>query len=103
MPQPTFLDELALYGPAHSARSSPALAAALWVAGLPTPVSAQRPLFSSGVDVVRVGVSVLDDEGKPLTGLTRDDFDVYEDGARHACSDECALGEAGLDQECRRR
>ena len=34
----------------------------------------------SGVDVVTVTATVLDPEGKLVTGLTRDAFEIYEDG-----------------------
>ena len=46
----------------------------------PVAVRAQRPLFTSRIDLVRVGVTVLDRDGNLVTGLTRDDFEVLEDG-----------------------
>lgn len=46
----------------------------------PAAVRAQRPLFTSRIDLVRVGVTVLDRDGNLVTGLTRDDFEVLEDG-----------------------
>ena len=42
-------------------------------------VSAQQPL-RSGVDLVHFGVSVIDRQGAPITGLTVDDFIVLERG-----------------------
>ena len=59
----------------------PALAAAmaalwLWPAAAP----AQQPLFTSRIDLVHVGVTVLDRDGNLVTDLTRDDFEVLEDG-----------------------
>lgn len=63
------------------------LAATFWVALalLPTTESRagqdQRPIFRSGVDVTRIKVAVLDDEGAPVAGLGIDDFRVFEDGA----------------------
>jgi Ca-activated chloride channel family protein len=36
--------------------------------------------FSSGVNLVEVYAAVLDQNGTPVTGLTRDDFTVLEDG-----------------------
>ena len=43
-------------------------------------VSAQ-PVFRSGVDLVRFEVTVLDDDGGPISTLTADDFRVVEEGA----------------------
>jgi VWFA-related protein len=40
----------------------------------------QRPIFRSGVDVTRIKVAVLDDDGAPIPGLGIDDFHVFEDG-----------------------
>lgn len=34
------------------------------------------------VEVVNVDVVVTDDKGRPITGLTADDFEIYEDGER---------------------
>jgi VWFA-related protein len=36
--------------------------------------------FRSGVNVVRIDVSVTDRNGAPVTGLTKDDFRIVEDG-----------------------
>ena len=44
--------------------------------------AAQQPLFTSRIDLVQLGVSVLDRDGAPVTGLGRDDFELYEDGRR---------------------
>ena len=43
-------------------------------------LAAQEPLFTSRIDLVHVGVSVLDDDDVPVTELGRDDFELYEDG-----------------------
>jgi VWFA-related protein len=51
------------------------LAAPAALAQAPTP-----PVFGAGVEVVRLDVLVLDPDGRPVTGLTREDFDVEEDG-----------------------
>ena len=45
-----------------------------------TVVSAQEPLFTSRVDLVHLGVSVMNADGEPVAELTRDDFELYEDG-----------------------
>ncbi len=51
---------------------------------LVTPLAAgdDPSLFFDTVDVyvVNVEVIVTDKDGKPATGLTRDDFEIYEDG-----------------------
>src|SRR5688500_3123969 len=36
--------------------------------------------FRGGVDTVQVTVSVVDASNRPITGLTRDDFEIFEDG-----------------------
>src|SRR5215510_7154174 len=43
-------------------------------------VLAQAPPFRARIDVVEVTVSVTDGSGRLITGLTKDDFQVYEDG-----------------------
>jgi VWFA-related protein len=46
---------------------------------------AQRPpVFRAGTASVRVDVTVIDHKGNPVTDLTRDDFDVREDGVPQA-------------------
>ena len=49
---------------------------------MPAPAAAQgqQPLFTSRIDLVHVGVTVLDRDGNLVTDLTRDDFEVLEDG-----------------------
>ncbi len=42
----------------------------------------QPPVFRSGVDMTRIKVAVLDDNGAPVTGLSADAFAVREDGAQ---------------------
>lgn len=48
----------------------------------PSVVSAQQPIFTSGIDIVHVGVTVLDQDGSPVTDLTAADFELLEDGRR---------------------
>jgi VWFA-related protein len=38
------------------------------------------PVFGTGVDVVRLDVLVLDEDGRPVTGLSREDFEIEEGG-----------------------
>lgn len=49
---------------------------------------AARPAgqFSSGVNLVEVYAAVLDQSGNPVTGLSRNDFTVLEDGRAQALS-----------------
>lgn len=55
---------------------------------LPLEAGAQgaSPTFRSGVDVVALNVVVTDAEQKFVTGLTADDFAVYEDGVQQEVS-----------------
>lgn len=45
-------------------------------------VIAQTPIFKSGVDLVNIGVTVVDRKGGLVTTLTADDFEILEDGKR---------------------
>jgi VWFA-related protein len=42
----------------------------------------QEPTFRGGVHTVSIYASVLDPDGRLVTDLTRDDFEVYDDGKR---------------------
>lgn len=44
--------------------------------------SVQDAVFKAGVDVVDVAATVTDGNGRFISGLTKDDFTVYEDGKR---------------------
>jgi Ca-activated chloride channel family protein len=39
-----------------------------------------QPVFRGGVDLVRFGVTVVDGDGEPISGLTAEDFRVVEEG-----------------------
>ena len=47
-------------------------------------VRAQQPTFRTTVDLVHFGVTVVDKQGLPVTGLTADDFQVLENGTPQA-------------------
>ncbi len=42
--------------------------------------STQPPVFRGSVDLVQVDVYVTDEDGKPVSGLTAEDFEVFENG-----------------------
>jgi VWFA-related protein len=44
--------------------------------------AAQEPVFKSGVETIHVTVTVTDNNGRLIAGLTKDDFEVFEDGQR---------------------
>ena len=46
--------------------------------------SAQQPTFRAGVDLVHFGVTVVDKQGRLVTGLTRDDFSIVEAGKKQS-------------------
>ena len=52
----------------------------------PAPLSAQGPTFKTGVAMVPLTVTVTDTNGKHVTGLTGDDFKVFEDGVEQPLS-----------------
>src|SRR6187549_524537 len=43
-------------------------------------IHAQQPTFRTAVDLVHFGVAVVDKQGKPVTGLKAEDFQVLENG-----------------------
>lgn len=43
-------------------------------------VAAQTPVFRAGVETVEVTVTVVDAQGRIVTGLTRNDFAIFEEG-----------------------
>jgi VWFA-related protein len=55
-------------------------AAALTSAQAPPPAAQRTPTFKVAVDYVQVDAVVTDGQGNPVRDLTKDDFQVYEDG-----------------------
>jgi len=47
-------------------------------------IRAQQPTFRAAVDLVHFGVAVVDKQGKPVTGLNAEDFQVVENGKPQA-------------------
>jgi Ca-activated chloride channel homolog len=45
---------------------------------------AQQPTFRAAIDLVNFGVVVVDKQGKPVTGLTADDFEIVENGKKQS-------------------
>jgi Ca-activated chloride channel family protein len=56
------------------------IVAAALVACLDASSSAQKPRSFQNIDLVDVDVVVTDGDGRPVTGLTKEDFDIREDG-----------------------
>ena len=56
------------------------------VVSLSVSPSAQAPRFKARTDAVTVTVTVTDSVGRIITGLTRDDFEVFEDGVSQEIS-----------------
>ena len=61
---------------------APLLAGAAYPQAQPPPVPAQATVFRAEVDYVEVEAFVTDEGGKVVSGLSRDDFQVFEEGAR---------------------
>ena len=49
---------------------------------VPIAAGAQEARFRTAVDLIHVGVTVLDENGHLITNLNRDDFELYEEGRR---------------------
>jgi Ca-activated chloride channel homolog len=61
---------------------------------IPALAAGQEGRFRTGVDLVRVGVTILDDNGRCITNLKAEDFELYEDGRKQ----EIAFFSAGRDE-----
>jgi VWFA-related protein len=66
--------------PAQPAPSQPPAAQTPATQTPPPPPDQQPPVFKAGTNQVRVDVTVVNRKGDPVTDLTKDDFDVREDG-----------------------
>jgi VWFA-related protein len=53
----------------------------------PQPQTQQRPLFTTGIDLVSLDVIVRDKNGQFVPDLTKDDFVILEDGVEQTMSD----------------
>ena len=63
----------------------PGLIVALAAAGAVVTASQDRQtVFRSGVDLVTFGVTVVDGKNSVVTGLSAEDFELYEDGKRQS-------------------
>ena len=66
-----------------------ALTAILVASGNPSNLSAaqDKPMFKAAARLVPVSVTVQDDKGRPVTGLTQEDFEVLSDDTVKTISD----------------
>jgi Ca-activated chloride channel family protein len=63
------------------------LAATLGGAQQPQPVATPRPLsFGTGIEVINLNVSVVDNQNRYITDLAKPDFAVFEDGVKQDLS-----------------
>lgn len=62
------------------------VALGFFAVGHPVPAGAQQVKFKSGIDMVPLTVTVTDANGRHVTGLTRTDFTVLEDGVEQPLS-----------------
>jgi Ca-activated chloride channel family protein len=76
----------------------PLLIISLFVSASTLSLAQQVPVFRSGVDLVSLGVTVLDKKGNLVTDLSREDFEIIEDGRKQTIA-EFASGDqtAGAD------
>jgi VWFA-related protein len=83
-----------------AAAAPPALAQAAANEAEAPAASAPGEIFfdALSVEVVNVDVYVTDKKGEPVTGLTKDDFELYEDGRRVEISNFYAVAETAPQQ-----
>ena len=48
------------------------------------PIAAQHTTYRTAIDLVHFGVTVVDKQGLPITGLTAGDFEIVENGKKQA-------------------
>ena len=65
-----------------SCREATSVALITAALGVPATLGAQKAVFKSGVEMVPLTVTVTDTKGKYVTGLTGNDFEVFEDGVQ---------------------
>ena len=58
--------------------------AAVLVVSVPGLVLGQQAEFRAGIDLVQMGVTVIDGDGEFVTDLTQNDFEIIEDGQSQA-------------------
>lgn len=71
-----------LSSPARYAPLAAALAAALSAAPRASAPAQQQPVFTAGARSVAVYATVTDGDGRLVTNLTKDDFEIYDNGKR---------------------
>jgi Ca-activated chloride channel family protein len=60
------------------------LSAAVLLLATSLAVAPQQPTFRTAIDLVHFGVTVVDKQGRPVTGLTANDFELVENGKKQA-------------------
>jgi VWFA-related protein len=70
---------------------------ALALLAIAAPAAQQPALFRAGVDLVTFGVTVVDRRGNLVTDLTRDEFEIIEDGRPQSLAN-LAVGDSALNE-----
>ena len=58
-----------------------------WRSGAMPKAESQRPTFTAGVDLVTVSIVVQDRNSRPMIGLSRTDFELFDAGERRPIAD----------------